>query len=89
MNINSSTQITPNSHFTQLDKCKTNTPRDESGKRDLGHDPQYTGQTLINKGFIIPGSHKRVLEQTSQLYREVAPGSNSTLTGDQLPFNNT
>ena len=26
MTINSSTQITPNSQFTQLDKCKTNTP---------------------------------------------------------------
>ena len=58
MTINSSTQITPNSHFTQLDKCKTNTPQDESEKRDLGHDPQYTRQTLVNKGFVIPGSHK-------------------------------
>ena len=38
---------------------------------------------------MIPGSHKRVLEQTSQLYHEVAPGNNSTITGDQLPFNNT
>ena len=33
MTINSSTQITPNSHFMQLDKCKTNTPRDESEKK--------------------------------------------------------
>ena len=58
MTINSSTQITPNSHFTQLDKCKTNTPRDESRNRGLGYDPQYTRQTLVDKGFVIPGSHK-------------------------------
>ena len=58
MTINSSTQITPNSQFTQLNKCKTNTPQDESEKRDLGHYPQYTGQTLVNKRFAIPGSHK-------------------------------
>ena len=58
MTINSSTQITPSSHFTQLDKCKTNTPRDEGEKRGLGYDPQYTGQTLVDKGFVTPGSHK-------------------------------
>ena len=30
-----------------------------------------------------------MLEQTSQSYCEVAPENNSTITGDQLPFNNT
>ena len=88
MTINSSIQITPNSHFIQLDKCKTNTPRGESEKRGPGCDPQYTGQTLVNKGFVIPGSDKRVLEQTSQSYCETAPENNSTITGDQLPSNN-
>ena len=73
ISINSSSQITPNSHFTQLDKFKTNIPRDESEKRSPGCDPQYIGQTLVNKEFVIPGSHKRVIEQTSQSYSEVAP----------------
>ena len=58
ISINSSSQITPNSHFTQLDKFKTNTPQDESDKRSPGCDPQYIGQTLINKESVIPGSHK-------------------------------
>ena len=88
MTINSSSQITPNSHSTQLDKFKTNTLRDESEKRSSGHDPQHIGQTLVNKEFVIPGSHKQVLEQTSQSYSEVAPENNSTITGDRLPFNN-
>ena len=39
MTINSSTQIIPYSHLTQLNKCKINTPQDKSEKRDLGHDP--------------------------------------------------
>ena len=30
-----------------------------------------------------------MLEQTSQSYCEVAPENNSTITGDQLPFNDT
>ena len=51
ISINSSSQITPNPHFTQLDKFKTNTPRDESDKRSPGCDPQYIGQTLVNKEF--------------------------------------
>ena len=85
---NSSSQITPNSHSTQFDKFKTNTLQDESEKRSPGHDPQYTGQTLLNKGLVIPGSHKRVFEQTSQSYSEVAPENNSAITGDQLPLNN-
>ena len=47
--------------------------QDESEERGLGYDPQYTGQTLVDKGFVIPGSHEQVFEQTSQLYCEVAP----------------
>ena len=89
ISINSSSQITPNSHFTQLDKSKTSTPRDESDKRSPSCDPQHIGQTLVNKKSVIPGSHKRVIEQTSHSYSEVAPESNGTITGDQLPFNNT
>ena len=58
MTISSSTQITPNSQFTPVDKCKTNTSRDENEKRNQGYDPQYTGQTPVNKRFVIPGSHK-------------------------------
>ena len=53
MTINSSTQITPNSHFTQFDKFKTNTPRDESEKRSPGHDPQYTGQIHETKDLLF------------------------------------
>ena len=89
MTINSSSQIVPNSHSTQFDKFTTNTLRDESEKRSPGHDPQYTGQTLINRGLVISGSHKGVLEQTPQSYCEVVPENNSTITGDQLPFSNT
>ena len=88
MTINSSSQITPNSHSTQLDKFKTNTFQDESEKRSPGCDPQHIGQTLVNKEFVILGSHKRVIEQTSQSYSEVVPENNSTITSDQLPFNN-
>ena len=57
LSINSSSQITPNSHFTPSDKFKTNT-FDESNKRSPGCDPQFTGQTLINKEHVIPSSHK-------------------------------
>ena len=89
MTINSSSQVTPNSHSTQLDKFKTNTLRDESEKRSPGCDPQHIEQTLVNKEFVIPGSHKRVIEQTSQSYSEGVPENNRTITSDQLPFNNT
>ena len=58
ISINSSNQITPNSHFTQLDKFKTNTSQDESDKRSPGCDPQVIGQTLVEKEPVIPGSHK-------------------------------
>ena len=89
MTISSSAQITPHSQFTQVNKCKTNTFRDENKKRNQGYDPQYTRQTPENKRLVTLGSHKRAFQQTPQLYCEVASGDNSTSTGDQLPFNNT
>ena len=58
ISINSSNQITPNSHFTQLDKFKTNTFQDKSDQRSPGCDPQFIGQTLVEKEPVIPGSHQ-------------------------------
>ena len=58
MTISSSIQITPNSQFTQINKCKTNTSQDENEKRNQGYDPQYTGQIPVNKRLVTSGSHK-------------------------------
>ena len=46
--INSSSQITPNSHLIPLNKLKNNTLT-ENNKRDRGCDPQVTDQTLVKR----------------------------------------
>ena len=84
--INSSSQITPNSHLTPLDKLKNNTFT-ENNKRNLGCDPQFTDQTLVKKECVIPSSHKRIAKQTVQLGSKQLPGNNGVITGDQLTFN--
>ena len=87
--ISLSIQITPGTQLTQADKCKTYTSREENERRKQGNDPQYTGQTPVNKRLVNQESHKQVFEQTPQLYHEVASRDNGIITGNQLPLNNT